>query len=357
MRFYIITGEDSGDLYAANLVRELRKKRKDLYFRGFGGERLKEEGVNLAKHIKDISFMGITDVLKNLRHLQKTLIFCKKDIKSFNPDQIILIDYPGFNLKIAKFAKKRNIRVIYYVPPKVWAWNKKRINSIRKYVDTLFVIFPFEVEFYQKHNIKAIYTGNPLIDLVVSNRDQTIESPFIALLPGSRKQEIESILPKMLSIVDDFSSYRFVVAATSNIPKSLYQSIIGERDVELISDNTYDLLNRAEAALITSGTATLEAALLKTPQVVCYRTNWITYFLAKIFLKVKFISLVNILIGKEVVKELIQTNLNQKNIQIALRDALQEDTKNKILSNYTKLMSQLGKKGVSKRIAERILTK
>jgi len=353
MKLYIITGEPSGDLHAANLIQELKKCNNDIQLRAWGGERLIAEGVELAKHIKDTAFMGLWDVLKNLGSIKKNLNYCQKDILNYKPDALILVDYPGFNLKIAKFAKQQGIKVFYYISPKVWAWNKSRVAKIKKYVDELLVIFPFEVDFYQKYGMKVTYVGNPLLDEIVKGNFKftyTTEKPIIALLPGSRKQEIESIFPEMLKVVDAYPAHQFVVAATNTFSKQYYQSFMKEKNVALVFDETYGLLSNATAALVTSGTATLETAMFKVPQVVCYKTNWLTYYLAKNLIKIKYLSLVNILMDKLVVKELIQSDLNESRLKMEI-DTLLNDNK-EILKYYDKLSDLLNKKGASKNAAE-----
>lgn len=356
MKFYIITGEPSGDLHAANLVHELKKCNNDLQIRAWGGERLLEEGVELAKNIKDTAFMGLWDVLKNLGTIKENLNYCKQDILEFKPNAIVLVDYPGFNLKIAKFAKEQGIKVFYYISPKVWAWNKSRVAKIKKYVDELLVIFPFEVEFYQKYGMKVTYVGNPLLDEIAKGNfkfTHQFDKPIIALLPGSRKQEIEGILPEMLAVIDRYPNHQFVIAATNTFSKEYYQSFIKEKNVKLVFNQTYGLLSNATAALVTSGTATLETALFKVPQVVCYKTNCLTYFLAKNLIKIKYLSLVNILMDKLVVKELIQSELNKSNLKEEL-DILLNDNK-EILKDYDELSDLLNKKGASKNAAQFIL--
>ena len=352
MKFYIITGEPSGDLHASNLVEELKKCNNELEFRAWGGERLLAQGVKLAKHIKETAFMGLLDVLKNLGAIKENLNYCKQDILKYKPDALILVDYPGFNLKIANFAKQQGIKVLYYISPKVWAWNKSRVSKIKRYVDELLVIFPFEVDFYQKYGMKVTYVGNPLLDEIGKGNfsfSYSTEKPIIALLPGSRKQEIETMLTEMLTIVNYYPNHQFVIAATNNFSKEYYQSLIKEKNVVLVFDETYGLLSNATAALVTSGTATLETALFKVPQVVCYKTSWITYFLAKNLIKIKYLSLVNILMDKLVVKELIQKELNENRIKVEL-DILLNDNK-EILTDYEKLIDLLNKKGASKNAA------
>ena len=353
MKLYIVTGEPSGDLHAANLVHELKIYNSILKIRAWGGERLIAEEVELVKHIKDTAFMGLWDVLINLRAIKSNLDFCKKDIVNFKPDAIILVDYPGFNLKIAQFAKAQGIKVFYYISPKVWAWNKSRVSKIKKYVDELLVIFPFEVDFYQKNGMKATYVGNPLLDEISKGNFKftyQTEKPIISLLPGSREQEIEKMLPAMLSVVDDFPEYQFVIAATNSFSKAYYQSFIKEKNVGLVFDETYGLLSNATAALVASGTATLETALFNVPQVVCYKANWLTYVLAKNLIRIKYLSLVNILMDKLVVTELIQSDLNQNKLKQELELVLCKNEN--ILLAYKKLKELLNKKGASKNAAK-----
>ena len=357
MKFYIITGEPSGDLHAANLVEELKKCDSELELRAWGGERLLAQGLELAKHIKETAFMGLLDVLKNLGAIKENLNYCKQDILEYKPDALILVDYPGFNLKIAKFAKIHGIKVFYYISPKVWAWNKSRVTKIKRYVDELLVIFPFEVDFYQKYGMKVTYVGNPLLDEISKGNfsfSYKTEKPIIALLPGSRMQEIKGILPEMLRIVNQYPNHQFVIAATNNFSKEYYQTFIKEKNVKLVFDETYGLLSNATAALVASGTATLETALFKVPQLVCYKTNWLTYLLAKNLIKIKYLSLVNILMNKLVVKELIQNELNVNRIKIEL-DLLLNDNE-KIFTSYDKLIHLLNKKGASKNAAQFIIS-
>ena len=356
MKLYLVTGEPSGDLHAANLVRELKILNNNLTLRAFGGDRLIAEEVDIARNIKDLSFMGFWSVIKNLGLIKSYLNFCKNDILNFNPDAIILVDYPGFNLRIAQFAKNQGIKVFYYIAPKVWAWNKSRLYKLRKYVDELIVIFPFEVDFFRKNKINATYVGNPLLD-EVNNSDLQFSykynKPIIALLPGSRKQEIKLILPQMMSIVNNFPQYQFIVAGTNLFSRQYYQKFIRKMDVDIVFNETYGLLANAEAALVTSGTATLEAALFNVCQVVCYKTNWITYIVASNLIKIKYLSLVNILANKLVVKELIQSDLNKRNLKFELESILND--KKEIISNYNELKGLLDKKGASRNAARYII--
>ena len=357
MKYYIITGEPSGDLHAANLVFELKKCDKNAEIRAWGGDRLIAEGVQIAKHIKDTAFMGLWSVLKNLRAIKSNLDYCKKDIINFKPDALVLVDYPGFNLKIAQFAKKQGIKVFYYISPKVWAWNKSRISKIKKFVDHLIVIFPFEVDFYKKYGMEVAYVGNPLLDEIGKGDfkfSYKSDKNIIALLPGSRKQEIEKILPRMLEVVESYPNYQFVIAATNTFSKEYYHQIIQNSKVDFVFDETYGLLSNADYALVTSGTATLETALFKVPQVVCYKTNWLTYSIAKSLIKIDYLSLVNILMDKLVVKELIQSELNKENLIFELNNIIKE--KESIIKDYDKLINLLDKKGASKNAAQFIIS-
>jgi len=357
LKIYIVCGEKSGDLYASRLVREIRKKEPKAKFRGFGGRNMRNEGVEITRDINNLSFMGVVSVFRNIKSLVNSINLCKNDILLYKPNHVILVDYGGFNLKIARFAKQRNITVSYYIPPKLWAWNKRRIKVIQKNIDNLFVIFPFEVDFYRKYNVKAIYEGNPLIDIIGSIKRKNENSKLITLLPGSREQEVKKILPIMLSVINDFPEYDFTIAGVDSVPESIYFSIIKETDINLVFNDTYSLLSKSSIALITSGTASLESALIETPQIVCYKTNWITYLFAKLLVKTKFISLVNILLDKEVVKELIQDKFNHKNLKKAMQDLMTNHQSNNMINEYKSLKNNLQKKENSfSRVAKEILT-
>ena len=353
LKYYIITGESSGDVHAANLVSEIKLLDKKSDIRAWGGQRLSNENVSIAKDIKKTSFMGFWNVIKNLNQIRRNLNFCKKDIISFSPDALILVDYPGFNLKIAEFAKRKKIKVYYYISPKVWAWNSSRINKIKSFVDTLFIIFPFEVDFYSKFNINAIYVGNPLLDEIKKNKNKLslkVTKPIIALLPGSRLQEITNILPAMLSVVDYFSEYQFVIAANDIIDLNVYNRIIKDKNVSIVVGETYGLLKNSKYALVASGTATLEAALFNVPQIVCYKTSYFSYLIAKLLIKTKYISLVNIILNRLVVKELIQNNLNSKRLKNELE--LMMKNSERIKNYYSQIRKKLGEKCASKKVAE-----
>ena len=360
MRLYIVAGEESGDLYGSYLVSELLRKNSDLIIRGFGGDRMEASGVNISKHINNLAFMGFTDVLLNISKINKNLKFCKHDILEFNPDAIIFIDYPGFNLKLSKFAKENGIKVFYYISPKLWAWRPSRIKSIRNSVDELIVIFPFEVDYYKNLGITAHYFGNPLYEIInkseVSNEDLIkSDKKIIALMPGSRIQEVKRILPEMIKVTYSLSDNLFVICST-DLTHDLCCSISRDSSVKVVKNNTYSVLRSANAALVTSGTATLEVALMNIPQVVCYKTDFLTYWLAKSFIKINYISLVNIIMDRNVVNELIQSNCTSNNILKHLKIVTNKDIRGKLLSDYSLLNKEISKGGfVSEKLSEFIL--
>ncbi|MCX6292100.1 MAG: lipid-A-disaccharide synthase [Bacteroidetes bacterium] len=364
MKYYIIAGEASGDLHAANLLKELKKLDSQASFRGWGGDRMQQEGTTLVKHYRDLAFMGFTEVVMNLRTILSNISFCKKDILSEQPDVIILVDYPGFNLRIAEFAKQNNIRVFYYISPQVWAWKQSRVEKIKKSVDRMFVILPFEKEFYKKFDYEVDFVGHPLLDAIEQQKHEPVSreqwlqhnklpaKPLIALLPGSRKQEITTMLPLMLSITNDFPGYQFVVAAAPSVPQTYYQALMRNKNASLISDQTYALLAHSEAALVTSGTATLETALFEVPEVVCYKGGQISYLIARSLVKVKYISLVNLIMDQEIVKELIQSNLNFSNLENELKKILEPVQRERLRSEYQSLKQKLGGSGASEKTAK-----
>ena len=357
MKFYIISGETSGDLHGANLVKKMMNKNPKLQLRGFGGDRMIEEGVKVVKHINDLAFMGFTEVVKNIKSIKRNLEFCKKDIDSFQADALILIDYPGFNFKIAKYAKEKGIKVFYYISPKVWAWKESRVDLIRKYVDELIVIFPFEVNYFKNRGITVNYFGNPISDELkkeIAPLSLHSNKKIIALLPGSRKQEIERNLPTMLSVIPDFPKYQFVIAATKNMFQ-LCTDLSINTNVKIVKKETYSVLKNSEIALVTSGTATLETALFNTPQLVCYKTDFVTYKLAKLFVKLKWISLVNIIMDKEVVKEFIQSDMTKDKLVNEINYLLSEQGRDKVLLDYKHLRNHLKSENVSDKVAEFIL--
>ncbi|ANW95466.1 lipid-A-disaccharide synthase [Wenyingzhuangia fucanilytica] len=366
MKYYLIAGEASGDLHASNLMKALLKKDPQADFRFWGGDLMQSVGGTLVKHYKDLAFMGFLEVLKNIRSIFKNIDTCKKDLLDYHPDVLILIDYPGFNLRIAEFAKKNGIKVHYYISPKIWAWKENRIHKIKRDVDQMHVIFPFEIDFYEKkHNFPVNYVGNPLLDAIdarepISEEDfrkehQLNDKPIIALLPGSRTQEITKILTIMLSVVDVYKDYQFVIAGAPSKSANFYKPFIGDSNVKLINNKTYDLLSVATAALVTSGTATLETALFKVPEVVCYKTSWLTYQVGMLLVKMEFFSLVNLVMDREVVKELLQDELNKENLIIELDKILSGEGRAKMLADYQELHEKLGGVGASEKLAAAIL--
>ncbi|MGD0342565.1 MAG: lipid-A-disaccharide synthase, partial [Bacteroidales bacterium] len=334
----------------------------------WGGDLMESAGAKLLMHYKNTAFMGFVVILKNLRKIARNLSLCKGQIKDFNPDVVILIDYPGFNLRIAGYAKRSGFRIFYYISPKLWAWNEKRVKKIKKYVDKMYIIFPFETSFYKKHGVEVEYRGNPLVD-EINRRIAAMPSaeelrktmsldgkPVVGILAGSRRHEVEAILPQMVKVVRDFPGYQFVIAGVKNLPDELYLGIIGSEQVKLVKEKTYEVLHISEAALVASGTATLEAALLNTPQVVCYKGDFLSMLIAWMLIKVKYISLVNLIMNAEVVKELIGYTLNRKNIAEELKSILPGGEKReKMLSDYVLMKQRLGTSGASARVAADIV--
>lgn len=366
MKYYIIAGEASGDLHGANLMKALKAKDAAAEFRFWGGDLMEVEGGTPAKHYRDLAFMGFIEVVMNLRTILKNISYCKKDIEKYQPDAIIFIDYPGFNLRIATWAKQQGFKTHYYISPQIWAWKEGRIKQIKKAVDAMYVILPFEKEFYeQKHNFNVHFVGHPLIDAIASREpihpkafreDYGLDDrPIIALLPGSRKQEISKMLEVMLTVVDDFKAYQFVIAGAPSQDASFYEQFINRQNVHLLLNKTYDLLSVSNAALVTSGTATLETALFKVPQVVCYKGSRISYEIAKRVIKLKYISLVNLILDREVVTELIQTEFNPKRLREELTAILDEYHRAKLFLDYYDLEKKLGGKGASEKTAALII--
>lgn len=360
MNYYIISGEASGDLHGSALIREIKNLDPHASFRCWGGDLMSAEGAHVIKHYKDLAFMGFTEVLLNIRTILNNIKFCQKDVVSAKPDVLILIDYPGFNLRIAEYAKKKGIKVFYYITPQVWAWKESRVKKLKKFVDKLFVILPFEQAFFKRFGVDVDFVGHPLLDQIegkfVNNefkkKCKLDERPVIALLPGSRKQEISIMLPLMLTVVPHFPSYQFVVAGAPSIPEGFYNEFVTSSNVTVIHGNTYEILKRASAALVTSGTATLETALFEVPEVVCYRGGNISYQIAKRLIKVKYISLVNLIMDREVVKELIQKDLTTENLKQELYRLLQPEAAKKTKEDYKTLKEKLGGKGASERTAK-----
>lgn len=367
LKLYIIAGEASGDLHGSNLMKNLTAENPNIEFRFWGGDKMKLQGGTLVKHISDLAFMGFLEVIKNIKTILNNIRFCKADIATFQPDALLLIDYPGFNLRIAEWAKQKGIKVYYYVSPQVWAWKQSRVHKIKKCVDELYVILPFEKDFYKKFDFEVHYLGHPLLDAVADFRSSIVDKqliysennlsnkPIIALLPGSRKQEVSVKLPIMLEAVRSFDSYQVIIAGAPSLAPEFYQQFIKESD-KIIFGKTYDILEIAEAAVVTSGTATLETALFHVPQVVCYKSSAFSYQIAKRLVKIKFISLVNLILNKEAVKELIQQDCNPTLIQKEIGKILVGgDHRESMLQDYKELQQLLGAGGASKKIAHAML--
>lgn len=366
MKYYIIAGEASGDLHGSNLMKALYKEDTNADIRFWGGDLMGKVGGTLVKHYCELAFMGFIEVIFNLKTILNNISFCKNDILQFKPDVIIFIDYPGFNMRIAKWAKEHNIKTHYYISPQIWAWKENRIKDIKRDFDKLYVILPFEKDFYEKkHQFAVEFVGHPLIDAIHNRKpiDETtfkIENnlenkPIIAILPGSRKQEISKMLTVMLSVVSDFNEYQFVIAGAPSQEYSFYQPFLKRKNIHFIANKTYDLLSHSTAALVTSGTATLETALFKVPEVVCYKGSWASYQIAKRIITLKYISLVNLIMDKEVVTELIQEKCNTKNIKMELQKLLEPNYREQLLKQYDILETKLGGVGASEKTAHLIV--
>jgi lipid-A-disaccharide synthase len=366
MKYYIIAGEASGDLHGSNLMKALYKEDQKAEIRFWGGDLMQKAGGTLVKHYRELAFMGFAEVILNLKTILNNIKICKQDIERFHPDVIIFIDYPGFNMRIAKWAKPKGYKTLYYISPQIWAWKENRIRDIKRDVDKMYVILPFEKDFYEtKHDYKVEFVGHPLID-AIHDREKKDEKtfrienklddkPVIALLPGSRKQEIAKMLSLMLSVVNDFPKYQFVIAGAPGQENDFYQQFLTNSNVHFISNKTYDLLAIATAALVTSGTATLETALFKVPEVVCYKGSWASYQIAKRIITLKYISLVNLIMDKPVVTELIQDELNPKRIREELAKILQPEHREKLLEQYDELETLLGGIGAAEKTAKLIV--
>jgi len=369
MKYYLIAGEASGDLHGSNLMSGLLKQDKNAEFRFWGGDLMAKHGGQPVKHYRDLAFMGFVKVILNLRTILKNLKICQQDIINFNPDVVILIDYAGFNLKVAKFTKQKGFKTYYYIAPKIWAWKTNRIKKIKKYVDRVFTILPFETEFYQKYSYNVDYVGNPVNDAIASRPDadelrdtflqrhNLPEKPVIGLLAGSRKQEINFMLPVMLEVSKYFPNYQFIVAGAPGIYPELYQKIIGQLDVPVIYNETYKILSHCEAALVTSGTATLETGLMNIPQIVCYKSiagNFL-YRIGRMLLKVQYISLVNLILNREAVKEMVQMTFKKEYLEKELDAILtNNDYKSEMLNSYAELREKIGTPGASIKAAQLI---
>ena len=369
MKYYLIAGEASGDLHASNLIKELVKQDSNAEMRGFGGELMEQAGMTLTKHYREMAFMGIIPVLMNLRTIKKNFKACEEDLLQFQPDVLILVDYPGFNLRMAEFARENGIQVFYYISPKIWAWKTHRIKKIKAFVDEMFTILPFETEFYNGLDYKVNYVGNPLLDAVsarsskqqfsdFTTENQLKEKPIIALLPGSRMQEINSLLPRMLEAASTFQNYQMVVTAAPNIDDAVYQSYLEGYDATLLHQKTYDVLEQADVAVLASGTVSLEAGILRCPQIVCYRMAGGRLFdiIVHKIVKVEWASLVNLILNREAVRELIQhrtaPTIIRKELERILTD---EGYKKQMLDSYEELHQLLGKPGASLRAASMMI--
>lgn len=368
MKYYIIAGEVSGDLHASNMMKEIKKRDTSAYFRVWGGDRMASEAQELAKHIRETSFMGIFKVLWNIRSIKKNFRYCEADIQAFQPDVLILIDNSGFNLRIAKYVKQHKlpIRVFYYILPQAWAWKRKRVHTIHQWCDRIFAILPFEPEFYRSYGYEIDYVGHPILDSIANRKRNLLpkadfrsqygldDRPIVALLPGSRRQEIKSKLPIMARVIQHFPDHQFVIAGSDNVDQALYAPFASQ--ATLIINKTYNILNNATAALVTSGTATLETALFEVPQVVCYKPGFVTYHMLKRIISIKYICMVNLILDKMAVQELIESDLNEKRLVKELNSLMDESRRTRILSDYEKMHDLLGGEGASERVAELMLS-
>jgi len=370
MKYYLLAGEPSGDLHGANLIEGLKRADPRAAFRFWGGDRMAEAGgaANLAKHYRETSFFGIVQVLKNLRTIRRQMRACRADVAAFAPDVLILVDYPGFNMKMARWAKEQGIRTFYYIAPKVWAWREWRVKAIRKYVDRLFIIFPFERDYFPKHGIEPVFEGNPLVDAVEARRTSLPspeefrrsngldERPIVALLAGSRRSEIRDNLPLMARLAERFPGYQFVVAGVHWLDRALYERYMAGSGIRYVCDQTYETLAAAEAAVVTSGTATLETALLGIPEVVVYRTLWFQVKLRPYVLNVPWVSLVNLNLRREAVAEIIQSDLSVDRAERELRSILRGGAKRaEMLADFAELRAVIGGPGASERFARRMV--
>ena len=365
MKYYIIAGEASGDLHGSNLIKALKAIDQNANIRCWGGDLMQQAGGTLVKHYKEMAFMGFIEVIQNLFTIFGNIKFCKQDIAKYEPDALIFIDYSGFNLRIAKWAKAQNIYTNYYISPQIWASRESRINKIKRDIDAMYVILPFETAFYAKHNFHVEFVGHPLID-AIENRSKvsssnfrsmhslSSEKPIIALLPGSRQQEVQKMLSIMTSIVSSFPDYEFAIAGAPSLEKEFYQPFLQNQNIKFISNRTYDLLSVSHAALVTSGTATLETALFKVPQVVCYKASWLSYQIAKRIITLDYISLVNLIMKKEIVKELIQDELTSQNLISELQKVISGTFRETQLAAYSSLEQKLGGEGASAKVASSI---
>ena len=364
MRYYLVAGEASGDLHGSNLIKALKERDANAEFRYYGGDLMQTEGGILVKHYAEMAFMGFVEVVLNLRTILRNMKACKADIAAYRPDVLILIDFPGFNLKIAEFAKTVGLQVYYYISPKVWAWNQKRVLKIKKVVDHLFCILPFEVDFYKTWGMQVDYVGNPLLDAVTAfrpdkefiSKNKFTTKPIVALMPGSRKQEITYLLPDMIAVAESFPNYQFVIAGAPSFQQGFYDRFLQGKAIPVIFNATYDILINAKAAIVASGTATLETALFHVPQVVVYKGNPLTIGIARALIKIRFISLVNLIMDKSVVKELIQGDYNLADTNSELNLLLNDKAyREAMLNNYNELDVRMGTAGASAKTADLII--
>lgn len=367
MNYYIIAGEASGDLHASNLIKNLKKFDQESSFYGWGGDLMIQQGVKVSKHIRELAFMGLVEVIANLKTIKKNFKDCKQEILDVKPDVLILVDYPGFNLRLAKWAKQNGFRIFYYISPTVWAWHQSRVEQVRAYIDKMFAILPFEKSFYKKFNIDVEYEGHPLLDAISDFRKTKLsreefcrknslsEAPIIAIVPGSRKQEIKRKLPIMLSVVKDFPSFQFVITGAPAIDNKFYELFTKGYQVPVLFNQTYSIFEYSHSAIVASGTASVEAALFEVPQVVCYKTAALTFFLAKRFVKVKYISLVNLILERLAINELLQNSLTRNNIILELKSINEGDKRTKLLEDYKLFISMLGNEGASERVALKMI--
>ena len=369
MKYYIIAGEASGDLHASNLMKELKEKDPKADFRFWGGDLMQAEGGTCVKHYKETAFMGFVGVLVNIRKVFKNLSFCKSDISKYNPDAVIFVDYPGFNLRIAEYTHQKGYKNFYYISPKIWAWKESRVEKIKKYIDKLFVIFPFEIDFYKKHNYKVEFVGNPLLDAIEEKINNKIsrkkflednnlqDKPIVAILAGSRKQEISSNLPLMVKVSKYFPDYQFVLAAAPSLDLKIYDKYIKNTNIKIVYNKTYDVMQHSVAGLITSGTATLEAALFNLPELVCYKGDWLSYQILKRLIKVKYASLVNLIMDRLLIKEFLQYDMTVENVKNELNKLLHDNNHiSQMKNNFAEMREVLGGKGASERTAEIIVS-
>jgi len=362
MKYYIIAGEASGDLHASKLMNGIRKRDSQAEFRCWGGEKMKEAGGTIVKHYRELAFMGFLEVIQNLRTILNNIRFCKDDITAWNPDAVVLVDYPGFNMRIAKFAKAKGYKVFYYISPQIWAWKKYRVHELHRNTDLAFVVMPFEKEFHAQYGYHVEFTGHPLPDSMDLNAEideaafrkihKLGEKPIIALIPGSRKQELHRILPYMLKTAERFNDYQFVIAGVPSLGEKFYTKLIKNTPVKVVYGQTYDLLRVSRAAAVKSGTVTLETAMLGVPQVVCYRFSLISALAAGIFVRVKYISLVNLILDRKVVTELIQFKFTADSLSRELSLLLSDgETRSRLLNDYKELRKLVGLPGASDRAA------